>query len=135
MPTIEPKITEEAREFLSWADQFRKLKVRANADTPEDAKKALEFGAEGIGLCRTEHMFFNKDRLPAVQEMFMAEDKIGREKILNKLRLMQKEDFKQIFFVMKGCPVTIRLLDAPLHEFLPNYEKLLEESIEVVEWG
>jgi len=115
-------------EILSkWADEIRKLGVRANADTPEDSKVARDLGAEGIGLCRTEHMFFGKDRIPIVQEMIMAETKEKREKALNKLLPFQKEDFKGLFRVMDGLPVIIRLLDPPLHEFLPKYDILLEE--------
>jgi pyruvate,orthophosphate dikinase len=115
-------------EILSkWADEIRKLGVRTNADTPEDSQVARDLGAEGIGLCRTEHMFFGKDRISIVQEMIMAETKEKREKALNKLLPFQKEDFKGLFRVMDGLPVIIRLLDPPLHEFLPKYDTLLEE--------
>ncbi|MEW5767908.1 MAG: pyruvate, phosphate dikinase [bacterium] len=124
-PTVEPEMTEEMATFLNWADDFRKLKVRTNADTPEDAKKARGFGAQGIGLCRTEHMFFGEERLPHMQAMITAKDKEAREKALTKLLPMQKEDFRGIFLAMEGLPVTIRLLDPPLHEFLPNHEELL----------
>ncbi len=113
--------------LLSWADEYRRLGVRTNADTPGDAKTAREFGAQGIGLCRTEHMFFGEDRIPAVREMIMAEDEESRKKALEKLLPMQKEDFKGIFKAMDGLPVTIRLLDPPLHEFLPNHEELVVE--------
>jgi pyruvate,orthophosphate dikinase len=113
---------------LRWADDARRLRVRTNADTPEDAERAREFGAEGIGLCRTEHMFFAEDRIPVVQEMIMAEDDETRHAALDKLRPMQESDFEGIFRAMSGLPVTIRLLDPPLHEFLPN---LVELSVEV----
>jgi pyruvate,orthophosphate dikinase len=111
---------------MGWVDTFRKLKVRTNADTPHDSKVAREFGAEGIGLCRTEHMFFEADRIAAVREMILAEDLEGREKALAKILPMQKGDFIGIFREMKGLPVTIRLLDPPLHEFLPQEEKDIE---------
>jgi pyruvate,orthophosphate dikinase len=117
----------EFEKILKWADKFRKLKVRANADTPADAKQAFNFGAEGIGLCRTEHMFMAPDRLPVMKEMILAETKEEREKALRKLLPMQKQDFIGIFTAMKGNPVTIRLLDPPLHEFLPKLEDLLVE--------
>jgi pyruvate,orthophosphate dikinase len=107
-------------------DKFRKLKVRTNADTPNDARVAREFGAEGIGLCRTEHMFFEADRIAAVREMILAEDLDGRKRALVKILPMQKGDFIGIFREMKGLPVTIRLLDPPLHEFLPQEEKDIE---------
>ncbi len=109
--------------LMSWADKYKKLGVRANADKPDQAEIALAFGAQGIGLCRTEHMFFEGDRINVVREMILAADKEGRERALQKLLPMQKEDFKGIFKVMKGLPVTIRTLDPPLHEFLPNDEK------------
>ena len=123
VPTIEAEMTPEMIEFLSWADEIRTLKVRTNADTPEDAKKAREFGAEGIGLCRTEHMFFGEDRLPVVQSMILAADEKARREALDKLLPMQKEDFKGIFKAMEGLPVTIRFLDPPLHEFLPKTDE------------
>jgi len=112
---------------MSWADQIRRLKVRANADIPKDAKIARALGAEGIGLCRTEHMFFAEERLPIVQEMILADTEEGRIKALDKLLPMQKEDFKGLFREMDGYPVTIRLLDPPLHEFLPKREELMVE--------
>jgi len=127
VPTLEPEPSDEFKKLMEWADEIRTLGVRANADTPKDAKKARELGAEGIGLCRTEHMFFGEDRLPFVQRMILAEDKEEREKALEKLEPMQKEDFKGILIEMEGLPVIIRLLDPPLHEFLPNYEDLLLE--------
>ncbi len=125
--TLEPEPSGEFKKLMEWADEIRTLGVRANADTPKDAKRARELGAEGIGLCRTEHMFFGEDRLPFVQRMILAEDKEEREKALEKLEPMQKEDFKGILKEMEGLPVIIRLLDPPLHEFLPNYEGLLLE--------
>lgn len=125
--TIPPQLSEEFRHLLSWADKFRKLGVRANADTPVDAKKALEFGAEGIGLCRTEHMFMAPDRLPWVQKMIMAQTLEERKEALAHIEPMQKGDFKEIFRIMEGKPVTIRLIDPPLHEFLPKLEDLLVE--------
>jgi len=117
---VEPKLSGEFKILMQWADEFRRLRIRANADTPHDAKTAREFGAEGIGLCRTEHMFFAKDRLPIMQEMILAKDKQARIKALEKLLPLQTQDFKEIFRAMKGLPVTIRLLDPPLHEFLPK---------------
>jgi len=112
---------------LGWADAVRRLKVRTNADTPEDARQAREFGAEGIGLCRTEHMFMQQDRLPHVRNMIMAADTAEREQHLAKLLPFQREDFNGIFRAMEGLPVTIRLLDPPLHEFLPNYTEVMVE--------
>jgi len=131
VPMIEPELSDEFRELLSWADEVRKLKVRANADTPHDAKVARDFGAEGIGLCRTEHMFMAQDRLPVVQEMIMAETVEEREKALAKLLPMQEQDFEGIFEAMHDLPVTVRLLDPPLHEFLPNAEQLITEIHEL----
>ncbi|HEY9870901.1 MAG TPA: pyruvate, phosphate dikinase [Candidatus Obscuribacterales bacterium] len=127
IPTHEPKFSSEFKTLLEWADQARTLSVRTNADTPEDAVRAREFGAEGIGLCRTEHMFMSQDRLPVVQEMIMASSAGEREKALAKLLPMQRDDFMGIFRAMDGLPVTIRLLDPPLHEFLPKYEELVEQ--------
>jgi pyruvate,orthophosphate dikinase len=127
VPTIEPELTGEFGEFMKWADGVRRLKVRTNADTPKDAAQAVKFGAEGIGLCRTEHMFFAEDRLPIVQEMIMAKTTAERQIALDKLLPFQKKDFKEIFGVMEGLPVTIRTLDPPLHEFLPDREELIEE--------
>ena len=128
MPTIHPEFTGEFGEFMEWVDEIRTLGVRTNADTPKDAEIARKFGAEGIGLCRTEHMFFEGDRIIAVREMILAESKEDREKALAKIKPYQKEDFIGIFKAMDGLPVTIRLLDPPLHEFLP---KNLEEMEEV----
>lgn len=130
-PTIKPALTGEFGEFMEWTDQIRKLGVRTNADVPKDAEQAIKFGAEGIGLCRTEHMFFAKDRLPLVREMILAKTREEREQALNKLLPFQKSDFKGLFEVMKGFPVTIRTLDPPLHEFLPKKEELLVEITEL----
>ncbi len=129
VPTIDPELSGEFAEFMKWADQIRKLKVRTNADTPEDSTQALKFGAEGIGLCRTEHMFFAEDRLPIVQEMILADSTEERQDALDKLLPFQKADFKGIFEAMQGYPVTIRTLDPPLHEFLPEREDI-ERDIE-----
>jgi pyruvate, orthophosphate dikinase len=124
VPTRDPNPdTPEFTAFMGWADRFRRLRVRANADTPHDATVARKFGAEGIGLCRTEHMFFEGDRIDAVREMILAEDTAGRMPALNKIVPMQKGDFVGILRAMAGLPVTIRLLDPPLHEFLPNTEE------------
>ncbi|MEW5784656.1 MAG: pyruvate, phosphate dikinase [Bacillota bacterium] len=127
VPLIDPELTPEFRELLSWADEKRRLRVRANADTPADAALALELGAEGIGLCRTEHMFMDKARIPVVQKMILAATVEEREAALADLLPMQKDDFKGILKAMAGYPVTIRLLDPPLHEFLPNRDALLVE--------
>ncbi len=110
-----------------WADETRRMKVRANADNAEDAAKAREFGAQGIGLCRTEHMFFGEERLPVVQEMILARDEEGRRDALDRLLPFQQSDFEAIFEAMAGLPVTIRLLDPPLHEFLPPLEEAKDE--------
>ncbi|MCE1227395.1 MAG: pyruvate, phosphate dikinase [Geobacteraceae bacterium] len=125
--TVPPQLTGDFGKLMVWVDQFRKLKVRTNADTPHDAKVAREFGAEGIGLCRTEHMFFDAERIAAVREMILAADVEGREKALAKILPMQKGDFIGLFREMKGLPVTIRLLDPPLHEFLPQEDKDINE--------
>lgn len=127
VPTIDPEMSEEFKTLLSWANEKKRLGVYANADTPEDALKARELGAEGIGLTRTEHMFMAQDRLPIVQEMIMADNKKNREEALKKLLPIQKSDFIGIFKAMEGLPVIIRLLDPPLHEFLPNLEDILIE--------
>lgn len=127
VPMIDPKLSNEFQLLLSWADEARYLGVRANADTPEDARKAFEFGAGGVGLCRTEHMFMDVKRLPIVQEMILAENYEERVIALDKLLPMQQGDFEGIFEAMEGHPVTIRLLDPPMHEFLPDKEELLVE--------
>ncbi|MBZ4649408.1 pyruvate, phosphate dikinase [Thermosipho sp. (in: thermotogales)] len=131
--TVKPQGLEgEVAELLTWADEIRRLGVRTNADVPRDAKVAREFGAEGIGLCRTEHMFFEKDRIPKVRRMIVAKTKEQREAALAELLPLQKEDFKGLFRTMKGLPVTIRLIDPPLHEFLPHEEDQMKEVAEQV---
>ena len=127
VPTIDPEISKEFKTILSWANKMKRLGVYANADTPEDAQKARELGAEGIGLCRTEHMFMEQERLPIVQEMIMADTKEQRAEALKKLLPMQRNDFYGILKAMSGLPVIIRLLDPPLHEFLPKHEELIIE--------
>src|SRR6195952_2704873 len=127
MPMIEPELSGDFSTLMGWADQVRKLKVRTNADTPADAAAARKFGAEGIGLCRTEHMFFDADRIIAVRQMILAESEDGRRAALAKLLPMQRGDFEAIFREMTGLPVTIRLLDPPLHEFLPHTQAEIEE--------
>lgn len=122
VPVIRPAMSGDFSELMGWADSVRKLKVRANAETPLDAETARRFGAEGIGLCRTEHMFFDEGRIDAVREMILAEDEAGRRKALAKIEPMQRDDFIKLFTIMEGLPVTIRLLDPPLHEFLPHTE-------------
>jgi pyruvate,orthophosphate dikinase len=124
---LEPALTGEFATVMKWADAVRKLKVRANADTPADARAAIKFGAEGIGLCRTEHMFFDEDRIRAVREMILAEDETARRAALAKLLPMQRADFVDLFKIMGRLPVTIRLLDPPLHEFLPHSDKEIAE--------
>ncbi|HYG25376.1 MAG TPA: pyruvate, phosphate dikinase [Caulobacteraceae bacterium] len=123
---IEPELSGDFAALMEWADASRRLKVRANAETPLDARTARQFGAEGIGLCRTEHMFFDEDRIAAVREMILADDEAGRRAALAKILPMQKGDFVELFTIMEGLPVTIRLLDPPLHEFLPHDEADLE---------
>jgi len=130
VPTVQPELAGDFGTLMEWADGVRRLKVRANAETPLDAKTAREFGAEGIGLCRTEHMFFDAARITAVRQMILAEDEKGRRAALEKLLPEQRSDFIELFEVMAGLPVTIRLLDPPLHEFLPHEE---EEFAEVAE--
>ena len=124
---IEPQLSGEFATLIAWADKVRKLGVRANADTPTDARAAVRFGAEGIGLCRTEHMFFNEGRIQAVREMILADDEKTRRAALGKLLPMQRGDFLELFEIMEGRPVTIRLLDPPLHEFLPHGEEEIAE--------
>ncbi|MDY0883505.1 pyruvate, phosphate dikinase [Dongia soli] len=127
VPTIEPQLSGDFATLMGWADEARKLKIRTNAETPLDARTARKFGAEGIGLCRTEHMFFDGDRIVAMREMIMAEDVEGRKKALAKILPMQRQDFVELFEIMKGLPVTIRLLDPPLHEFLPHSAEEMAE--------
>jgi pyruvate,orthophosphate dikinase len=126
VPLVQPTMSGHFERFMKWADGRRRLKVRTNADTPADAKRAREFGAEGIGLTRTEHMFFDADRIEAMREMIVARDLVGRKKALAKLLPMQRGDFEGIFTAMDGLPVTIRLLDPPLHEFLPHEREEVE---------
>jgi pyruvate,orthophosphate dikinase len=123
VPTVEPVLDENFAKVMEWADEFRTMKVRANADTPADARHARQFGAEGIGLCRTEHMFFDGDRIDVMREMIMAPNHVARAEALNRLEPLQTQDFEGIFDAMDGYPVTIRLLDPPLHEFLPRLEE------------
>jgi len=130
VPTVQPELSGNFGKLMSWADEFRKLGVRTNADTPHDAKVARNFGAEGIGLCRTEHMFFEGDRIKAVREMILAENETGRRKALAKLLPYQRDDFYGIFKAMHDLPVTIRTLDPPLHEFLPHDDANQQEMAE-----
>ena len=127
VPTREPELSEDFTNLMQWADGFRRMRVRANADTPADARQARAFGAEGIGLCRTEHMFFENGRILAMREMILAEDQEGRRRALAKLLPAQRQDFIELFEIMAGLPVTIRLLDPPLHEFLPHGEEIIGE--------
>jgi pyruvate,orthophosphate dikinase len=127
VPTVEPELSDDFRRIMAWADEFRTMGVRTNADTPQDALKAREFGAEGIGLCRTEHMFFGDERIRAVREMILSRTAADREASLNRILPMQREDFEGIFRAMDGFPVTVRLLDPPLHEFLPHMDEEVEE--------
>jgi pyruvate, orthophosphate dikinase len=129
VPLVPPQVNDDLETILSWGDRHRRLKVRTNADTPDDAAKAREFGAEGIGLCRTEHMFMAADRLPVVREMIMADSEAGRRKALERLLPMQQGDFEAIFEAMARLPVTIRLLDPPLHEFLPAPEQATDDRM------
>ncbi|MEO6419433.1 MAG: putative PEP-binding protein, partial [Polyangiaceae bacterium] len=130
--TVPAELSGEFAELMEWADAARKMKVRANADTPLDARTARSFGAEGIGLCRTEHMFFDEDRIAAMREMILSDDVKQRERALAKILPYQREDFAGIFREMKDLPVTIRLLDPPLHEFLPNDKKQLQHLSEAM---
>ncbi len=130
VPTIEPVLSGHFATLMVWADATRRMKVRTNAETPNDARTALRFGAEGIGLCRTEHMFFDADRIIAVREMILADSEAGRRKALAKILPMQRQDFVELFQIMRGLPVTIRLLDPPLHEFLPHGEHEMAQVAE-----
>ena len=132
VPTVKPEISGDFSKLMRWADGIRKLKIRTNSETPIDTKIAREFGAEGIGLCRTEHMFFDEERILSVREMILSKTKEDRDKALSKLLPHQKKDFKEIFKIMSGLPVTVRLLDPPLHEFLPKSEKEISEVAKVV---
>ena len=130
LPTIQPELSGAFATLIAWADDRRRMGIRANAETPTDAQTARDFGAEGIGLSRTEHMFFDQDRIVAMREMIMAADTEGRKAALDKLLPMQRDDFSELFRIMAGLPVTIRLLDPPLHEFLPHHEEELAEVAE-----
>ncbi|WP_138380647.1 pyruvate, phosphate dikinase [Luteithermobacter gelatinilyticus] len=139
--TVQPELSGDFAALMEWADRVRKLKVRTNAETPLDARTAREFGAEGIGLCRTEHMFFDADRIISVRQMILAEDEAGRRAALDKLLPVQRQDFVELFTIMRGLPVTVRLLDPPLHEFLPQHEedfadvaKVAGVSVEHLKW-
>ncbi len=127
VPTVKPEISGDFSKLMFWADNFRKLKVRTNSETPQDTKTARDFGAEGIGLCRTEHMFFDEERIMSVREMILSKTTNDRSKALSKLLPHQKKDFIEIFKIMNGLPVTVRLLDPPLHEFLPKNEKEIKD--------
>ncbi len=130
--TVKPKISEDFSKLMSWADSYRKLNIRTNSETPKDTSIAKDFGAEGIGLCRTEHMFFDEERILSVREMILSKTKEDRAKALDKLLPYQKKDFTEIFKIMHGLPVTIRLLDPPLHEFLPRTNKEISELAKIV---
>src|SRR5690606_10253568 len=126
VPTVETGLSPEMTQLLAWSQNVRRMHVRANADTPAQAQQALEFGADGIGLCRTEHMFFDEERIEVVRQMILAKDTASREAALAKVLPYQKGDFVALFEVMAGKPVTIRLLDPPLHEFLPQDEATIQ---------
>ncbi len=130
--TVKPEISGDFSKLMSWADSYRKLNIRTNSETPKDTKTAKDFGAEGIGLCRTEHMFFDEERILSVREMILSKTKEDRAKALDKLLPHQKKDFTEIFKIMNGLPVTVRLLDPPLHEFLPRTNKEISELAEIV---
>jgi pyruvate,orthophosphate dikinase len=132
VPMRQPELSDDFNKLMTWADKFRRMKVRANAETPRDAAQAREFGAEGIGLSRTEHMFFEEDRILAVREMILASDESGRKAALAKILPMQRKDFVELFEIMAGLPVTIRLLDPPLHEFLPHKDEEIAEVAKVL---
>ncbi|MDC3163098.1 pyruvate, phosphate dikinase [Candidatus Pelagibacter sp.] len=130
--TVKPEISGDFSKLMSWADSYRKLNIRTNSETPKDTKTAKDFGAEGIGLCRTEHMFFDEERISSVREMILSKTKDDRAKALDKLLPHQKKDFTEIFKIMNGLPVTVRLLDPPLHEFLPRTSKEITELAKIV---
>ena len=132
VPTVKPEISGDFSRLMSWADKIRKLRVRTNSETPLDTKTARDFGAEGIGLCRTEHMFFDEERILSVREMILSKTKEDRSRALEKLLPHQKKDFIEIFKIMSGLPVTVRLLDPPLHEFLPKSDKEISEVADVI---
>ena len=127
VPTVKPDVSGDFSKLMSWADKYRKLKVRTNSETPVDTKIARDFGAEGIGLCRTEHMFFDEKRIISVRQMILSKTLDDRKKALTKLLPYQRNDFIEIFKIMNGLPVTVRLLDPPLHEFLPKTEKDIDD--------
>lgn len=127
IPTMEASVTGNFGTIMSWANKYRVMKVRTNADTPKDAANAVRFGAEGIGLCRTEHMFFDSDRIMPMREMIVSKTEQERRKALAKLLPMQRKDFEGIYEAMEGRPVTIRFLDPPLHEFLPHKDEEIKE--------
>ena len=127
VPTVKPDISGDFSKIMRWADKFRKLKVRTNSETPADTKIARDFGAEGIGLCRTEHMFFDDKRIISVRQMILSNTLEDRQKALEKLLPYQRSDFFEIFKIMNGLPVTVRLLDPPLHEFLPKTDKDIDD--------
>ena len=130
--TVDPEVSGDFARFMEWADDVRELKIRANADNPRDAAQAVEFGAEGIGLCRTEHMFFDEERIPAIRRMILADTSEERKKALDAIKPYQQGDFKAIYKVMGERPVTIRLLDPPLHEFLPQAEEDIKELADIM---
>lgn len=130
IPTLQPELSGDFATLMTWADKYRRMQVRTNAETPHDAETARKFGAEGIGLCRTEHMFFDEDRIVAVRQMILADDAKGRRAPLEKILPMQRDDFRQLFEIMQGLPVTIRLLDPPLHEFLPKGDEEIAQVSE-----
>ena len=132
VPTVKPEISGDFSKLMGWADNIRKLKVRTNSETPLDTKTARDFGAEGIGLCRTEHMFFDEERILSVREMILSKTQEDRAKALKKFLPHQKKDFIEIFKIMHGLPVTVRLLDPPLHEFLPKSDKEISEVANVL---
>ncbi len=127
IPTVDASISGEFGRIMAWADKYRQLKVRTNADNPRDTAQAVKFGAEGIGLCRTEHMFFEADRIPAIREMICSDTVEQREKALAKLEPMQQGDFEAMYEALEGRPMTIRFLDPPLHEFVPTEEADIEQ--------
>ena len=131
--TVKPEISGDFSKIMTWADSFRKLNIRTNSETPKDTKTAKDFGAEGIGLCRTEHMFFDEERILSVREMILSKTKEDRSIALKKLLPHQKKDFIELFKIMNGLPVTVRLLDPPLHEFLPKNEKEIKDVSDALE--
>jgi pyruvate,orthophosphate dikinase len=135
LKVIDPEFSDEFYVFMGWEKEFRQLGVRANGDTPLDAERAIKFGAEGIGLCRTEHMFFDKDRIKVVREMILSKDEKGRRAVLEKIKPFQQKDFYELFKTMDGRPITIRLLDPPLHEFLPQDEEQIKELAEDLKYS